>query len=216
MLDSAAIRRGEHTLSKKPPTPFTQQPSKVVLEQNEPKVGTFSLPNSRVRGFRGFLDAFRYSDFRVLWISTVSNQLGMGMQQVALGWLVFELTGSVGMVGVMFAMRSAPNLVVGFIAGPVTDRIDRRLVMRASVFGMMAVSLLGAIFLFAGFLSVWPIMLGTFLLGVSQAFYMTSRQVYAYDIVGSDAAVQGIALISLAQRVGGIIGALLAGALIDW
>ena len=35
------------------------------------------------------LGALRYSDFRVLWISTVSNQLGQGMQQVLLGWLVF-------------------------------------------------------------------------------------------------------------------------------
>ena len=182
------------------------------MEQNETKGGPLRHLGS---GFLGFVDAFRYADFRVLWISTVSNQLGLGMQQVVLGWLVFELTGSVGMVGVMFAMRSAPNLVVGFIAGPVTDRIDRRVVMRASVFGMMAVSLLGAIFLFAGFLAIWPIMLGTFLLGVFQAFYMTSRQVYAYDIVGSEAAVRGIALISLAQRVGGIFGALIAGALID-
>ena len=47
----------------------------------------------------------RYSDFRVLWISTVSNQLGQGMQQVLLGWLVFDLTGSGGMVGAVFASR---------------------------------------------------------------------------------------------------------------
>ena len=38
--------------------------------------------------------ALRYPDFRVLWASTVSNQLGQGMQQVLLGWLVFEMTGS--------------------------------------------------------------------------------------------------------------------------
>ena len=183
------------------------------MAQDDPAGSYHRLPGSR---FRAFLNAFRYPDFRVLWISTISNQLGLGMQQVALGWLVFELTGSVGMVGVMFAMRSAPNLVVGFIAGPVTDRIDRRLVMRVSVFGMLAISLAGALYLYAGFLAIWPIMLGTFLLGVAQAFYMTSRQVYAYDIVGSQAAVNGIALISLAQRVGGIFGALIAGALIDW
>ena len=183
------------------------------MARNNPAGASLRLPDSR---FRAFVDPFRYSDFRVLWISTISNQLGQGMQQVVLGWLVFDLTGSVGMVGVMFAMRSAPNLVIGFIAGPVTDRVDRRLVMRASVLGMLAVSVLGALYLYVGFLVVWPIMLGTFLLGVSQAFYMTSRQVYDYDIVGSDAAVNGIALISLAQRVGGIFGALLAGALIDW
>ena len=183
------------------------------MEQSDPVGGSLRLPGSR---FGALVDAFRYADFRVLWVSTISNQMGQGMQQVVLGWLVFEMTGSVSMVGVMFAMRSAPNLVVGFIAGPVTDRIDRRLVMRASVLGMMAVSLLGVLYLYGGFFGVWPIMLGTFLFGVTQAFYMTSRQVYAYDIVGSEAAVNGIALISLAQRVGGIFGALMAGVLIDW
>ncbi|PKB79654.1 MAG: hypothetical protein BZY88_12190 [SAR202 cluster bacterium Io17-Chloro-G9] len=186
---------------------------KGILEQNDPTVGFPRLPQSR---FRGLVDAFRYPDFRVLWISTVSNQLGQGMQQVILGWLVLDMTGSVGMVGVVFAVRSAPNLVVGFIAGSVTDRIDRRVLMRASVFGMMGVSLLGAIFLYGGFLTIWQIMLGTFLLGVSQAFYMTSRQVYAYDIVGTDAAVNGIALISMAQRVGGIFGSLIAGSFLAW
>ena len=46
--------------------------------------------------------ALRYPDFRVLWLSTVSNQLGWGMQQVLLGWLVFEMTGNAGMVGAIF------------------------------------------------------------------------------------------------------------------
>ena len=186
---------------------------KVILERNELSLNAlYWLPSQ----FRGLVAAFGYSEFRVLWISTVFNQLGQGMQQVLLGWLVLEMTGSITMVGVVFAVRSAPNLVVGFIAGPVADRIDRRFLMATSVIGMMVVSMLGSLFLFGGFLTVWQIMAGTFVLGVTQAFYMTSRQVYAYDIVGSAAAVNGIALVSLAQRVGGVFGALIAGALIDW
>ena len=186
---------------------------KVSVERNEPAPDILDwLPTH----FRGLVAAFRYPEFRVLWISTVFNQLGQGMQQVLLGWLVLEMTGSITMVGVVFAVRSAPNLVVGFIAGPVADRIDRRFLMVTSVTGMMVVSMLGSLFLFGGFLTVWQIMAGTFVLGVTQAFYMTSRQVYAYDIVGSAAAVNGIALVSLAQRVGGVFGALIAGALIDW
>jgi len=51
-------------------------------------------------------------------------------------------------------------------------------------------------------------------LGAFQAFYMTARQAYVLDIVGSEGALNGIALISMAQRVGGIFGALLAGAVI--
>ena len=59
-------------------------------------------------------------------------------------------------------------------------------------------------------------MLATFVLGTFQSFYMIARQVYAYDIVGPSQAINGIALLSIAQRVGGIGGALLAGGLIAW
>jgi MFS family permease len=54
-----------------------------------------------------------------------------------------------------------------------------------------------------------------FFLGTLQAFYLTARQVYAFDIVGSSGAVSGIAAISLAQRVGEVLGALLAGWMIE-
>ena len=160
--------------------------------------------------------ALRYPDFRVLLIATVPNQMGQGMQQVLLGWLVFEMTNSSGMVGVVFAARSAPNLIVGFAAGAITDRLDRRTVMRIATWGMLLVTLALALLLYYGQLAVWHLMLATFLMGTLQAFYMTSRQAYVYDIVGSGGVVNGIALVFLAQLVGGIFGALLAGGSIDW
>ena len=73
-----------------------------------------------------------------------------------------------------------------------------------------------AVLLFTGSLTVWQLMVFTFLLGTVQAFYMTARQVYVFDVVGAEGAVGGIALIALGQRVGQIFGALLAGALIQW
>ena len=128
--------------------------------------------------------ALRYPDFRVLWLSTVANQLGWGMQQVLLGWLIFDMTGSGGMVGTIFAVRSLPNLVIGMAAGSITDRFDRRLIMRLSCAALMLISLAVAWLQFAGLLTVGPLLLATFLMGSAQAFYMTARQVYVYDIVG--------------------------------
>jgi MFS family permease len=165
---------------------------------------------------RQLLTAFQFHDIRMLWISTVSNQLGQGMQHVVLGWLVFDLTGSSGMVGAIFAARAAPNLLVGLIAGSITDRVDRRTLMRVAVWGMGLVSLGAGLLLTTGNLAIWQLMLFTFSLGTFQAFYMTARQVYVYDVVGAGGAINAIALISLGQRVGQVIGALLAGALIYW
>lgn len=170
------------------------------------------------------LAALRYPDFRTLWLSTVANQLGWGMQQVLLGWLILDLTGSAGMVGVIYAVRSLPNLVVGLAAGSLADRFDRRRIMRYSCAAMLTLSLLMAWALFDSRLAaangsallVGLLLASTFLMGVAQAFYMTARQVYVYDIVGPRRAVNGIALVSLAQWTGGIFGSLITGGLIAW
>ena len=161
--------------------------------------------------------ALEYPDIRVLCLSTMSNQLAQGIQQVVLGLLVLQYTESHLMVGVIYAARSAPNLAVGLIAGSITDRIDRRQIMTLTVWGMATLAFIVAALFLTGRLTEWQLsyvlLLSTFLLGTLQAFYMTARQVYVYDIVGAAGAINGIALVSLGQRVGQIGGALLAGVL---
>jgi MFS family permease len=160
--------------------------------------------------------ALRDTDMQVLWLATLIHHLGLGMQQVLLGWVVLALTNSEGMVGVIFAVRSAPNLVVGFAAGALTDRYDRRHLMRLAAFGMAGVALVVAGLAYTEQLTVWHFLLCTAVLGMGQAFEITARQAYIIDTLGAHSAVQGIALISLAQRSGGVLGSLVAGAIIAW
>jgi hypothetical protein len=54
------------------------------------------------------------------------------------------------------------------------------------------------------------------LFGLLQAFEATARQAYTCDVVGVSGAVQGLALLSLAQRLGGVLGSLLAGVTLQW
>jgi MFS family permease len=160
--------------------------------------------------------ALRDTDMQVLWLATLTYHLGLGMQQVLLGWVVLALTNSEGMVGVVFAVRSAPNLVVGFAAGALTDHYDRRRLMRLAAFGMAGVALVVAWLAYTEQLTVWHFLLCTAVLGMGQAFEATARQAYIIDTLGVHSAVQGIALISLAQRSGGVLGSLVAGAIIAW
>ena len=164
----------------------------------------------------GLRPVLHFADFRVLWLTTVSSQVGQGIQQVVLGWLVLAMTDSEGMVGVVFAVRSAPNLVVGLAAGALTDRLDRRLLMRLAVGGMALISLMMAWLALVERLQMWQLLVCTGMLGMLQALSMTARQVYVYDVLTAGGAVRGIALISSAHRVGGALGALLAGATLQW
>ena len=70
--------------------------------------------------------ALKFRDFRVLWLSTACNSIGFGMDQVVLGWLVFELTSSPFMVGVALALKMAPLFLLGITSGIIADRVDRR------------------------------------------------------------------------------------------
>ena len=181
--------------------------------QNSPTDRPLSTHRSR---YGQLVDALRFLDFRVLWASTLCNQLGQGMLQVLLGWLVFDMTGSGALVGAVFAVRSGPSLVAGFAAGSISDRMDRRTVMRMAGCGTTLVAVAMALLLYTDRVAVWNLVLASFLFGTLQAFYMTARQAFVYDIVGARGVINGIALLSLAQRVGGVLGALLSGVLIQW
>src|SRR5256885_6849864 len=160
--------------------------------------------------------ALRTPGFPVLWGAALCGQIGVGMQQVLLGWLVLSMTDSSSMVGALFAVRSAPSLLVGFAAGALTDRLDRRLLMRLTVCGMALVSWLIAWLWWMGHLHIWQLLLCAGLFGLLQAFEATARQAYTCDVVGVSGAVQGLALLSLAQRLGGVLGSILAGATLQW
>lgn len=138
------------------------------------------------------------------------------MQTVLLGWVVLDMTHASSMVGLLFAIRSTPNVFVGFVAGALTDRLDRRTLMRLTTVGLVLVSWLLAWRWWGGTLSLWHLLLCTGMLGLLQAFEATARQAYTFDVVGASGAVQGLALLFLAQRLGGVLGSLLAGLTLEW
>jgi MFS family permease len=175
-----------------------------------------SVPHLHGSSPRGLRAALQTADFRYLWLATIVSQLGMGMQQVLLGWLVLTMTGSDSMVGIIFAVRSTPNLVVGLAVGALTDRLDRRLLMRLAGCGTTLATLVVAGLLLSQRLQVWQLLVYAGILGTLHALEMTARQVYVYDTLGASGAAQGIALISMAQRLGSAAGALLAGAVFQW
>ena len=156
------------------------------------------------------------TSLRALWVATAANQLSAGMQQVILGWVVLSLTDSSGMVGLVFALRSAPNLMVGFAAGAITDRLDRRTIMRWCIATLALITLGMAWGLWLDHIAVWQVLVYATLVGALRACEMTARQAYVYDLVGAQGAVRGLAFNATAQRLGGVLGALLSGVLLEW
>ena len=86
---------------------------------------------------------------------------GQWIQQVALGWLVYELTGSSVMLGLLNGLRALPFLVTGPIAGVAADRMDRRQLMLRTQHVLIATAFLMGGLVASGWLQVWHIFVFT-------------------------------------------------------
>ena len=159
--------------------------------------------------------SLRYRDFRLLWGSTIVQSMGMGMEKVSLGWLIFQMTDSVFMLGVASAASMVPFFFLGIVSGAVADWAERRLFIRFLTIGGGFAAGLMALVLLTDAARVWHVMGLAVLSGCIRAFLMTVRQAYTFDIVGPDHALNGLALSSVATSLGGIGGALLGGVLIS-
>src|SRR3990170_5601456 len=73
--------------------------------------------------------SLRHRDYRLLWFGTLFSSSGQWIQQVTLGWLTYQLTGSAFLLGAINGFRSLPLLFLGPIGGVAADRMDRKRLM---------------------------------------------------------------------------------------
>lgn len=158
--------------------------------------------------------SFQSPNFRLLWLSSLAASGGMLVQQVAVGWLVLEMTDSPFALGIVAAARMIPSFFLGMIAGVVADRVDRRkLLLLIEVLGA-GYSFAMAAIVAAGIAELWQVVALTLVYGCTRAFEWTARQALVYDVVGETEALRGMALNGLAMRSMGVLGAVVSGALI--
>ncbi len=109
--------------------------------------------------------------------------IGTWMQQMALSWLVYRMTNSLSMLGLMAFATQAPAFFITPLAGIVTDRVAKhRLVIITQVFAMLQAGLLAALTL-NGHVQIWQLLaLGVFS-GVINAFDLPSRQTFLVEML---------------------------------
>ncbi len=153
-------------------------------------------------------------DFRYLCLSAALNTIGYMGEQVALGWVVLDLTGSPFLVGAALGLRAAPGFFLGIVAGSISDILDRRDLMRLLNLAFVTTAVAVALLLVSGAARVWHLMLLAVVSGSIGALYQPVRQSFVYDVAGAGNALSGLAFLSLAMRIGQLVGSLAVGFLI--
>ena len=139
----------------------------------------------------------------------------MGGDYVLIGWLVLDATQSSSWVGIAFALYYLPNIIFGIIGGGIADRFPRRGLLQSLDFGAAGVIILFSV-LFVYQTPQAPLVLAlTMVLGSLRAIKNPVRLALAYDFAGRQQATRALSGISVASRIGMLIGAIAIGVLTD-
>ena len=160
---------------------------------------------------RRTFQALTYPEFRVLWCGAFVSTVGTWMQKVAQSWLVFTLTGSAFLLGFDSFLGDVPILLFSLIGGVVADRMDRRRLLLTSQYLQMAFALTLAALIYFDRVSVWHILLLSFLTGTAQAFGGPAYQSLIPTLVEKKDISNAIALNSIQFNLARIIGPVVAG-----
>jgi MFS family permease len=161
------------------------------------------------------LASFKFRGYSWLWLSISLNGYANMMSQIAIGWLALELTGSPLGVGIAVASRALPRIFLGVPFGALSDRHDRRVILQLTNFFGAAVSVGAVVTVFFDSLSFGMLVGVAVLVGVFDVAETSVSRALVYDLVGSKQALNGMALVSLADKLFAVLGALSAGLLLS-
>lgn len=160
------------------------------------------------------LAPLRHRDFRRLWAGTFFATAGQWIQQATLGWVVYEVTASPGLLGAVLGVRAIPMLLLAPLSGVVADRFDRRYAL-AGAQALMAVSCAAlSVLLALDAVQAWHLFVFSMLSGVSAVFDRTLRSTLVFTSVPRAEAANAVALNSIAFSVTRAVGPSIAGFLI--
>ncbi|MGE5523991.1 MAG: MFS transporter [Rhodospirillaceae bacterium] len=161
--------------------------------------------------------ALRHRNFRLFLSGQLFALIGYWMQSVAQGWLIYRVTGSATLLGMLGFASSLPVIVIAPLAGLWSDRWNRhRAMFVVQILEMIQASLLAGLAL-ADLLEPWHVIALAMMLGLLVAIELPLRHAYLLELVGDRRDLpNAIAVTSLMANCGRLVGPTLAGLAIGW
>lgn len=155
--------------------------------------------------------SLRHRNYRLYLTGQLVSVCGTWMQQVALSWLVYRLTGSATLLGVVGFASQIPIFALGPIGGVISDRYSCHRVAVWMQCAALAQALLLSLLTLMGWIQPLHIILLGSALGVVYAFDMPARQALVHELVDAEDLANAVALNSSMINAARIVGPALAG-----
>jgi len=196
------------TIDGTPATPETVRPPAESAPETPPPADA-STPHTA-----GMFASLHVYNYRLYFAGQSVSVAGNWMQNVAISWVVLQLSHSGFVLGAVTAARFVPLLLLGPWGGLISDRSDKRRLMIRTQVCAAALSLVLALLSWTRHTSVPTLVVVVALLGMVNVFDGPARQSLISNMVTRDRLANAIALNSIAMNSSRIVGPGLAGLLI--
>jgi MFS family permease len=185
------------------PTPVEVPAAEILPVEAAGEHGAFS-----------FLTVFRHRNYRLFFCGQLVSLMGTWITNVTQGWLVYSLTHSPLLLGVVSFAGQIPVFFLAAFGGAISDRFDRRRLLLITQGLACAESVLLAGLTLTHLITVWEIVCLALFQGFINAFDVPARQAMTVEMVGREDLRHAISLNSMMFNLARIVGPTVAGILI--
>lgn len=168
----------------------------------------FKIPGKIKTIFR----SLKYRNYRLFFSGQSISLVGTWMQRLAMPWLVYHLTGSAFMLGLVSFGGQIPTFLLAPLAGVITDKFNKYRVLLITQVIFLIQALILAVLSLTGIIQIWHIVILSIILGCINAFEVPSRQSFVVEMVENKEDLgNAIALNSMMFNGARIVGPSIAG-----
>jgi MFS family permease len=162
-----------------------------------------------------FTRAFESRNYKLFFSGQTVSLIGTWITRVATSWLIYRLTGSLLLLGVVGFCGQIPTLILGPFTGVIVDRADRHRILVVTQVLSMVQSFALAALVFTGTIQVWHILVLQVAQGIINSFDTPARQSFVVEMIEDRAHLpNAIALNSMMVNASRIIGPSVGGLII--
>lgn len=172
-------------------------------------------PGRARRRLRATLRSLRHRNFRLFGVGQLLSLVGTWMADVALAWLVLELTESSLRLGAVMTVRFAPTLLFSLFGGVLADRIPKRRILLVAQSVLLVQALILAVLTSAGAITVTLVFVLAAIRGIAEAAELPTRQAFVMELVGPADVQNAVALNSTLFNTARIVGPAIGGVIIS-
>jgi predicted MFS family arabinose efflux permease len=161
--------------------------------------------------FNRIFRAFRYRNFRIMWLGACVSTIGTFVQQFAQSWLVYDLTKNPFYLGLDLFLGQLPVMLFSLVGGVLADRLERKKLLLSSQYIQMTCAFVLAILFVTHAVKVWHILSLSFIVGIGQSFGGPAYSALLPTLVDPEDLTNAISMNSIQFNLARLVGPTLGG-----